>query len=91
MNNMLDSKEYRTAMILEEAINDYNWSPQKFAESVGFMHKTNQQTLIRTLVAVIKKVGSDDYSVDLRNKASHELCCNIVTSCLLDEISLPLV
>lgn len=91
MSNVINTKEYRTAMIFEDAINDYSWSPQKFAESVGYMHKTNQQALIRTLVAVIKKVGADDYNVDLRNKASHKLCCNIVNSGLLDEISLPLV
>ena len=55
------------------------------------MHKTLQQTLIRTIVEVIKKVGEDDYPVDSRNKASHALCRKIISSGLLDKITLPLV
>lgn len=78
-------------MALEDAMNDYSWSPNKFAESICRMHKTNQQTLVRTIVAVIKKFGSTDYCVDLRNKASHELCRNICISGLLEEISLPMI
>ncbi len=89
--NIQNTKEYNTAMALENALNDYCWSPQKFAESIGYMHRTNQQTLVRTLVAVIKEVGADDYSVDLRNKASHELCSNIVNSGILAGISLPMI
>lgn len=86
-----NSKEYKTAMALEDAINDYGWSPSKFAESVSYMHKTNQQSLMRTIVATIREIGDDSHSVDPRNKASHELCRNIINSGLLDEASLPMV
>ncbi len=89
--NIEFTKEYKTAMALEDAINDYSWSPQRFAESLGYMHKTNQQTLMRTIVAIIKKLSSDTHSVDLRNKASQELCKSIMSSGLLDELSLPMV
>lgn len=56
-----NTKEYMAAMTLEDAMNDYNWSPQKFAESICYMHKTSQQTFIRSIVAAIRKVGSEDY------------------------------
>lgn len=88
---MPQSQEYKAVKSLENAINDYNWSPRRFAENITSMHKTLQQTLIRTIVEVIKKVGEDDYPVDSRNNASHALCRKIISSGLLDEISLPLI
>lgn len=89
--NISNTKEFEAAQYIESALNDYNWSPQRFAESVGCFHKTLQQTLMRTLVAIIKNMGSDSYSVDPRNKASHELCKKIISSGLLDDITLPMV
>lgn len=88
---MPQSQEYKAVKTLENAMNDYDWSPKRFADSIPYMHKTIQQTLIRTIVEVIKKVGEDDYPVDLRNKASHALCGKIISSGLLDEITLPLI
>lgn len=85
------SKEYSIAMLLEQSLNDYSWSPTKFAESIGYIHKTLQQTLVRTIVAVIKEIGSEHHSVDARNKASHELCKEIVNSGLFDNYSLPMI
>ena len=85
------SKEFNTVMELGDAMNDYSWSPQRFAESIPYLHKTLQQTLMRTIVAVIKKMGTEDYSVDFRNKASHELCRDIVSSELLNKSTLPFV
>lgn len=89
--NISKTKEFETAQCLESALNDYNWCPQRFSESVGCFHKTIQQTLMRTLVAIIKSMGSDSYSVDPRNKASHELCKKIVSSGLLDDTTLPMI
>lgn len=85
------SKEFNKVMELGDAMNDYSWSPQRFAESIPYLHKTLQQTLMRTIVAVIKKMGADDYSVDMRNKASNELCRDIVASELLNKSTLPFV
>lgn len=79
------SKEFNTVMVLGDAMNDYCWSPQRFAESIPDLHKNLQQTLMRTIVAVVKKMGTDDFSVDLRNKASHELCKDIISTELLNK------
>lgn len=89
--NLLSSKEYSTTILLEQAVNDYSWSPQKFAESVSHKHKTNQQTLMRTIVAVIRLMGNNTYCVDQRNKATHELCRKIINSGILDENPLPII
>lgn len=85
------SKEYSTAMLLEQSLNDYSWSPTKFAKSIGYIHKTLQQTLVKTIVAVIKEMGSEHQSVDARNIASHELCKRIIDSGLLDDGILPMI
>lgn len=89
--DIYNTREYEAAQGLENALNDYNWSPHKFAVCVGTFHKTLQQTLMRTIVAVIKNMGSDNYSVGSRNKATHELCKKIVNSVILDETTLPMI
>lgn len=89
--DIYNTREYKAAQGLENALNDYSWSPQMFADCIGALHKTLQQTLMRTIVAVIKNMGSDNYSVDSRNKASHELCRKIVDSGILDETTLLLI
>lgn len=85
------SKEYKAAQDLATALNDYGWNSNRFAESTKYYHRTIQQTLMRSIVAIIKMVGSNTYDYDLRNKSSHELCKGIVESGLLDEVSLPMV
>ena len=85
------SKEYSTAMLMEQALNDYSWSPTKFAECIGCIHKSLQQTLVRTIVAVIKEIGSEQHSVDAHKRASHDLCKKIVDSGLLDDYTLPMI
>ena len=86
-----NTKEFNTVMELGDSLNDCSWSPRKFAESIPYLHRTLQQTLIRTLVEVIRKVGEESYPVDLRNKASHELCRGIVTSGIIEDNPLPFV
>ena len=86
-----NSREYKAAQELENALNDYGWNPQRFAESTRYYHRTLQQTLIKTIVEIIRMVGSKDYSTDLRNQASHELCKRIVDSGVLDESYLPFI
>lgn len=85
------SKEYKAAQDLATALNDYGWDSNRFAESTKYYHRTIQQTLMRSIVAIIKMVGSNTYDYDLRNNSSHELCKRIVESGLLDEVSLPMV
>ena len=67
------------------------WNPKRFAESTRCFHRTLQQELIKTIVEIIRMVGSKDYGTDLRNQASHELCKRIVDSGVLDEAHLPFI
>ena len=83
--------KYKAAQELERALNDMGWSPKRFAESTRFYHRTLQQELMRTIVAVIRMVGDDSYGTDLRNQASHELCKRIIDSGVLDDIYLPFI
>ncbi|MBR4643899.1 MAG: hypothetical protein IKO73_01895 [Bacteroidaceae bacterium] len=85
------SKEYKIAQELATALNDYGWDCKRFAESTKCYHRTIQQTLMRTIVVIIRMVASNTYSYDLRNKSSHELCKRIVESGLLEEVPLPIV
>ena len=86
-----NTREYKAAKDLERAMNDYGWNPDRFAESTGCFHRTLQQELVKTIVAIIRKIGSDDYRTDLRNRASHELCKRIVESGVLDDAHLPFI
>lgn len=86
-----NTREYKAAQDLERALNDYGWNPTLFAESTGYFHRTLQQELMKTIVAIIRKMGDDGYRTDLRNKASHELCKRIVESGLLDDTHLPFI
>lgn len=85
------SREYKAAQELERALNDYGWNPKRFAESTRYYHRTLQQALMRTIVAIIQMVGNENYGTDLRNQASHKLCKRIIDSGALDEIYLPFV
>ena len=52
------SREYKAAQELERALNDYSWNPKRFAESTKCYHRTLQQELIKTIVEIIRMVGS---------------------------------
>ena len=54
-----NTREYKAAKDLERALNDYGWNPALFAESTRYFHRTLQQTLIKTVVAIIRMVGSE--------------------------------
>lgn len=86
-----NSREYKAAQELERALNDMSWNPKRFAESTRYYHRTLQQELMRTIVAIIQMVGDNGYGTDLRNQASHELCKRIVDSGALDEAYLPFI
>ena len=90
-NMIQNSPEYKAAKELEQALNDYKWSPEQFAESTQFYHRTLQQRLMATLVAIIRRMGDDAYPIDPRNKAAHTLCKQIIDSGILDNTPLPLV
>ena len=66
------SREYQAAKDLENALNNMSWRPEVFAKSVRTYHRTLQQSLFRTIVAVIREMAASDYGVDLRNQGSHD-------------------
>lgn len=72
MDSLEQSREYRAAKALENAINDMGWDERKFAQACTTMHRTLQQTLFRTIVEVLKQYADPNRSVDSRNEASKE-------------------
>ena len=89
--NINESREYKAAEALTDALNTMSWLPKKFAMSVALQHRTLQQELARTMVATIRVMGSDDYGYDDRNRGSHETAKKIVASGILDDIYLPFI
>lgn len=88
---MLDtnSREYKAAMALEDAINDFGWDPKKFAKACTTMHRTLQQSLFRTLVAVLREYADPNRSVDPRNEASKEGSRRLME--VIDEMYIPFI
>lgn len=88
---MLDtnSREYQAAMALEDAINDFGWNPKKFAKACTTMHRTLQQSLFRTLVAVLREYADPNRSVDPRNVASKEGSRKLLE--VIDEMYIPFI
>lgn len=65
-----NSKEFKVAKELENALNDYGWNPKQFALVTMTFHRTLQQSLFRTIVEVLKIYASPERRTDLRNEAS---------------------
>ena len=85
------SREFQAARALEDALNTMSWKPETFAKSIRFYHRTLQQELFLTILAVIKEMAADNYGVDPRNQASHDTAKAIVESGILDEAYLPFI
>ena len=86
-----NSRKFKAAKELEHALNDYGWNEKRFASVVTTFHRTLQQTLFRSMVEVIRIMGSEGYGYDLRNKSSHEICKKIVESGALEDCHLPFI
>ncbi len=82
-------KEYKAAMALEDAINDYGWDPKKFAKVCTTFHRTLQQTLFRTIVEVLICYADENRGTDPRNQASKEGSQQILK--VLKEIHAPFI
>lgn len=85
------SREYKAAEALTDAINSMSWNPKKFGLAVSMQHRTLQQSLMKSFVATIRVIASDDYGYDDRNRGAHEAAKKIVESGVLDEIYLPFI
>lgn len=91
LEQLKETREYKAAEALADAVNSMGWNPKKFAMGMTVQHRTLQQEVMRTFVAMIHVMASDDYGYDLRNKGSHEAAKKMVESGILDEIYLPFI
>ena len=91
LEQLKETREYKAAEALADAVNSMGWNPKKFAMGMTVQHRTLQQEVMRTFVAMIHVMASDNYGYDLRNKGSHEAARKMVESGILDEIYLPFI
>ena len=85
------SSEFKAADALADAHNSMGFNHEKFAMGVCLQYRTLQQNIMRSFVATIRHMASDDYGYDLRNQSSHNAAKQMVESGILDEIYLPFV
>ena len=88
---MKESREYKAAEALTDAINSMSWNPKKFGLAVSMQHRTLQQSLMKSFVATIRVMASDNYGYDDRNRSTHEAAKKMIESGILDEIYLPFI
>ena len=68
-----NSREFKAAMELENALNNMCFDYKKFAETIKYFHPTLQQSLFRLIREIIYVQADDSRYYDARNKASHEV------------------
>lgn len=90
-SELRQTREFQAARTLEDALNTMTWNPEVFAKSIRFYHRTLQQELFRTIVAVVREMAADNYGTDPRNQASHDTAKAIVESGILDETYIPFI
>lgn len=91
LETLKETREYKAAEALADAVNSMGWNPKKFAMGMTLQHRTLQQEVMRTFVAMIHVMASDNYGFDDRNRGSHEAAMKMVDSHLFDEIYLPFI
>lgn len=91
MEDITNSKSFIAANDLADKMNSFGWNPTAFAFATRFMHRTVQQILFKTAIAVIKEFADDAHGCDLRNKASCDKAKELVQSGLLDDCHLPMI
>lgn len=70
--NLREMKEYRLAMQVEDALNDYGFDHAAFAASIPLMHPTLQQNLYKLLKECLVVMADDKRRYGDRNLSSHE-------------------
>lgn len=84
-----NSKEFKAAKELENALNDYGWNFKRFALTTTTFHRTLQQSLFRTIVEILKVYASPERMTDLRNEASKKGAQKLME--VLVEIHVPFI
>ena len=88
--NLEDSREFKAARALEDAINSFSFNPDRFAEAIPYMHRTLQQNFFRLVRScVCKMANAESWRIDPRNEASHRMCEAIAEP--MSEYSLPYI
>ena len=83
-----DSREYKVAMELENALNNMCFDYEMFTESIRCMHPTLQQNLFRLIKeCIIWMADENNRYIDDRNKASYEGSKKLLKA--LENISVP--
>ena len=78
------------AKALEQALNDTGFSPERFAETLPFFHKTLEQTFFKTIkVCIIAMAKRESCRIDSRNQASYEMCRMLAP--MLEDTDLPFI
>lgn len=85
------TREYEAAEALADAHNSMGFNHGKFAQGITLQHRTLQQNVMKSFVAMIHVMASDEYGVDDRNRGSHKAAQKMVASGILDEIYLPFI
>ncbi|MDD3946251.1 MAG: hypothetical protein PHI19_00230 [Clostridia bacterium] len=67
----LNGNELAKAVAL--SVNSYNFDTNGFVETMSREHRTLQQSLTRLCMAWLYNCSRDDYEVDGRNQASHDI------------------
>lgn len=84
------SREYKAAMNLENALNNFSFSPERFAQSIPYMHRTLQQNFFRLVrTVVVFMADRESWQIDDRNRASYEMCKALKP--VLEEFALPYI
>ena len=86
-----ETDEGKAASALTDALNSFSWKPELFAMALRMEHRTLQQSVFRTCIAVIQEFAKDDFGTDGRNQHAHELAKRIVDSGVLENSYLPMV
>ena len=88
--NLEDSREFKAARALEDAINSFSFNPDRFAEAIPYMHRTLQQNFFRLVRScVCKMANAESWRIDPRNEASYKMCKAIAEP--MSEYSLPYI
>ena len=89
-DNLEDSREFKAARALEDAINSFSFNPDRFAEAIPYMHRTLQQNFFRLVRSCIcKMANAESWRIDPRNEASYKMCKAIAEP--MSEYSLPYI
>ena len=89
-DNLEDSREFKAARALEDAINSFSFNPDRFAEAIPYMHRTLQQNFFRLVRScVCKMANAESWRIAPRNEASHKMCKAIAEP--MSEYSLPYI